>query len=374
MRCVHPIALLLAVVGASCSGVQRAHDWHEHLGAPEAAVPGSGPFDAMVPDGIWGVGDRVVHVIAVDDGERALRFIFELTTIALPGADRGGLEVVDPVHGRILTRTARVQMSRGTETVASGPARVRARLVGDDGTDCGGELDAELLAHWHADSLESFGVMSGVTELFGALLRLDCMHAALLRVLRPPSAWSVARRLGGIEVALVFAWQRELVVSERDTPFGRLPTMWQPFTITANGQPALDGRIEFTWKHAPLLLGAGVLRVEAWHPDDPTRRLTLHLDSAVRGTPPDAPDPDELCAGLRRGMPLAAVTRTLGAANAEPVECGRLADGTDVDLVVLREPRFDVHTVSVRGELLYAALHRSLLDTFLHRRGYVASR
>jgi hypothetical protein len=355
-------------VAAACAGVKRADDWHRHLPAPSAELHGAGPFDAMVPDGIWGVGDRVAYTIAVDDGDRTVRFRFELTAIALPQPDPDGFAVVHPVHDRILTRTA-LEQQPGGGYYAHDPARVRVRLVGDDGTDCGGELDAELLAHWYADSVERLAAC-GVHELFAVLLQLDCLHAALLRVMRAPSLWSVAQRLGRIEVALQWRGERGLV-QPAATPFGELPTLWAPFTILANGQPALDGRIQFTWKHPPLLLGAGVLQVEAWHPDDPTRRLAMRLDTAVRGTPPDAPDRDDLTEGLRRRMSLADAMRTLGGAAVQRSERGVLADGREVEVVQLLGPHQRMHAVVGPGGLLCASVLDDVVLEWLSRRGYV---
>ena len=66
------VAVVL-VAAVACSGVKRADDWHEHPAAAAADVYRAGPFDAMVADGIWGVGDHVAYAITVDDGaQRAL--------------------------------------------------------------------------------------------------------------------------------------------------------------------------------------------------------------------------------------------------------------------------------------------------------------
>ena len=66
----------------------------------------------------------------------------------------------------------------------------------------------------------------------------------------------------------------------RPTPMGELPSTWVPFALDANNEPALDCRALVTWKRWPLLLSAGVLRVEAHHPDDPKKRIPIRLIEA----------------------------------------------------------------------------------------------
>ena len=67
-----------------------------------------------------------------------------------------------------------------------------------------------------------------------------------------------------------------------------------------------------TWKRSPLLLTVGVLRIEAHHPGDPTKRLSARVIEAERGTPP-LTIPGDLGGGLRVGMPEAQVAISLAA-------------------------------------------------------------
>jgi hypothetical protein len=358
------------LTAAACSGVERAADWHRHTAPPPGAFDAPGPFDAMASDGIWGVGDRVAYTIDVDAAGTQQRFTFTLTTTQLPPSSPDGSFLAHPVHGRVLTRStygqwghptwnAETRRYEGARYHGWGRARLRAELSADDGTRHSGEFDSDTFAFWYADDVRHGG-LAGVHELFVALLGLDAMHATLLRVIRPPSAWSVVRNLGSVRLGLEWPETGPIPVEPQVTPFGELPTVWVPFTIVANGQPALDGRIQFTWKHPPLLLTAGVLQIEAWHPDDPTRRVVVELASAQRGTPADAPHPDELGHGLRCGMTHAEVLAVTNGRSSTVVASGALADGRHVELLEFDVPHMLLFGVMHEGRLLFA----NPVDTF----------
>ena len=367
------LVLAAAVASSACAGVERPADWHASLPAPPQHAAAAGPFDAMDAAAIWGVGDRVVYTIAVTGGGMDRGYEFTLTTVALPPARPDDHGFAHPVHGRVLTRSApRETWQHGPWRYYSGEgdATLRADLRGDDGSACGGDLAATRIAHWHADEL-TVALGAGVHELFAAIVGLDCMQAALLQVVRPPSAWSVLRTFGRVELALEWPAVDHVPVALEPTPFGPLPCAWRPFSILANGQPALDGRVQFTWKHSPLALGAGVLQVEAWHPDDAAKRVTLLLTSARRGTPPDAPPLDDLGFGLRRGMTLDEARAVLGGASLEPRERGRLADGRAVATFDLETERVWITAAVHADRLLFATVGEDLTADWLRRRGFV---
>ena len=364
-------ALLFAALGAACGSVERPADWASSLPQPQGAFAATGPVDALDPAAIWGVGDRVEYAIEVAIGAERRTFTFSLTTTQLP-APRDGIDVVHPVHDRILTRTATEQWQHGPFVVyhAYGPAKVRAELRGDDGTECSGEFEVESLAHLHVEDVRT-AWSTGVHGMFRALLSLDCMHATLMRLVRRPSAWSVLSRLGRIDVRLDWPDLDRMDVVEASTPFGKVPTAWRPLTILANGEPALDGRVQFTWKQSPLLPAAGVLQVEAWHPDDPAARITIRLASAKRGVPPDHPDPEDLRGGLRRGMTVDDACSLLGGKVEKTLAQGRLADGRRVDLLQLKVPRWWLVVVAHEGRLQYASGGDHMSRHWLKVRGFV---
>ncbi len=363
---------LVAAIGAACSGVERPLDWHAPSPPPPPAWSAAGPFDAMDPAAVWGVGDRVVYTIAVTGGGIDCGYEFTLTTLALPPARRDDPGCAHPVHGRVLTRSARESWQHEPRPyyAGGGNATLRAELRGDDGSACGGDVDTIALAHWYADEL-GMAFDDGVQPLFATLVGLDCMQEALLRVVRAPSAWSVVRGLGAITLALEWPRIDRFEIAAEPTPFGPLPTAWRPFTITANDQPALHGRMQITWKHSPLALGAGVLQLEAWHPDDASRRVTIRLASARRGVPPDSPPRDDLGFGLRRDMTLEQASAMLGGASVGLRERGHFADGSTVETFDLANERTWL-TVAVRGDrLLFAAVGEDLTRDWLRRQGFV---
>ncbi|HEX6810582.1 MAG TPA: hypothetical protein VF384_03060 [Planctomycetota bacterium] len=363
----------VAVLAAACAGVERPDDWHTRL-EPAAATgwAAPGPFSPMDDAAIWGVGDRVVYTIELDDRGARRTFTFTLTTTALPPPEADAFVLAHPVHGHVLTRSAVNGWQHGPVIAYEGfgDVTLHAELEGDDGSRCEGDLVVESLAHWWVEDLR-VGLWSHVHGLFAALLGLDCMHAALLRVIRLPTTWSVLASFGRIRVALTRKHLDDVPLVDQDTPLGRLPTAWLPMTITANGQPALDGRIQFTWKRSPLLSTSGVLQIEAWHPDDPARRVLVRLASATRGTPPDGPDPTDLGFGLRVGMTVDEACAVLRGEVEKVHARGRLADGRDVELIQLTAPAKWLFCVVHDGRLLYASLGNHMPKHFLKVRGFV---
>jgi hypothetical protein len=370
---VKPHVAIAALLGAGCASVERADDWHRRMPEPPGAFAAPGPFDAMAVDGIWGVGDQVVYAIDLDDAGTHHAFTFTLTATQLPPSRPDSRAVAHPVHGHVLTRSSLDQWQHVPIAYSgTGMGTLRAELRGADGTACGGEVRAELFAHWFVDDM-AVGIKAGVHPIFAALLGLDCMHATLLRVIRPPGALSVLANFGRISVGLGWPPIERLQYLDQDTPFGVLPTTWLPIAITANGQPALDGRIQFTWKRPPLLLTAGVLQVEAWHPDDATRRIRIRLASARRGTPPDAVAADDLGIGLHAGMTVAEVLAVNNGEREEVLERGRLADGREVELLQFHVPRKWLFGVVHQGKLVFASLGPHMSRDYLRRRGFVAA-
>jgi len=359
------------LLGVACTSVDRPADWYTRMPTPPGAFRAPGPFDAIVIDGTWGVGDQVVYAIDVEDAGVHHAFTFTLKTTKLPLARPDSAMMAHPVHGRVLTHSANDHWQyQPVAYWGEGKGELRAELRGDDGSACGGEFQADLLAHWFVDDM-AIGIHEGVHSLFAALLSLDCMHATLMRVIRTPGPLSVLAHFGRVEIGLEWQEVERLQYRGEETPLGVLPTTWLPITITANGQPALDGRVQFTWKRPPLLLSAGILQVEAWHPDDATRRVTVRLASARRGTPPDAPDPTDLCRGLCVGMTTSEVLALCGGGRKIMRTQGRLADGRRVALVEFDVPNQWLFGVLHEDRLLYASLGPDLAQDYLRRRGFV---
>lgn len=365
------LAASLALV--SCAGFERQADWYPTEPAPPAGWEGAGPMDPMDAAAIWGVGDSVAYAVDVTAPDLRRHYTFTLTIVGLPPPRSVDRCMADPVHGRVLTATARQNFQWGPVLALHhwGEAAIRARLVGDDGTDCERTFQHEATAHFHQESMD-VGCLVDTRELFRSLLGLDCMLEELLTVVRPPSAWSVLTRFGRIQVALDWPRAPHAAIVEEDTPLGRVPTLWLPVTLDANGQPALDGRVQFTWKRSPLMLSAGVLRIEAWRPDDPTRRVTVRLIGAVRGTPADVVPPDALGHGLRVGMTLAEANAVVQGKGQETLQRGRLADGSVVELVHVDAPWIWLFVVVADGRLLFASAGDHACLVFLQQRGFVA--
>jgi hypothetical protein len=365
------LAPLLAGIGAACAGVARPEDWYTKTPPPPGAFAATGPCDAMAIDGIWGVGDQVVYTVDVDDAGTHHGFTFTLTTTKLPPSDPDRMGFAHPMHGRVLTYTCEYDWQLNPVCYEGrGQATMRAELCSDDGTHCSGEFEAEAFAHRFVDDIRE-GINDGVQPLFAGLLGLDCLHATLLRVIRAPSAWSVVRNFGRITIGLDWHRIEHLEFVDEATPFGVLPTAWLPITISANGQAALDGRIQFTWKRPPLLLSAGVLQIEAWHPDDAKRRLTARLASARRGTPADIPDERDLGLGVKRGMTIAEVFVAWGVGGTKLHTRGKLADGRIVELLEFDMPATGLFGVLHEGTLIFASGGDELSRDFLQRRGFV---
>lgn len=364
-----PVAYLL--VGAACTNFEREPDWFRHGAGEPGAWEATGQLDAMEAAAIWGVGDCVSYAIDFDNAGEHRHFTFTLTTEKLPPPKTGGHHMPNPVHGGIVTTTARAGFQWGPIVLLAytGRATVRAELRGEDGTLCHGVFEQEAIDNmWQEDVRHA--CLCSVHEVFKALLRLDGMLTRLQEVIRPPSLLAIARHLGSIAVSL--DWPHGPVeATEQETLIGRLPCCWVPFAIDACGEPALDGRVQFTWKRSPLLPSAGVLQIEAWRPDDPTRRVTARLVGARRGTPADAPDPDELLLGLRTGMSVAEVCRVKGGTVKRTVP-GRLADGRRVELVEFDVRRAWLFGIADSSGLLFACAGDRPAQYWLKHRGFVA--
>ncbi|HLQ37151.1 MAG TPA: hypothetical protein VK348_05095 [Planctomycetota bacterium] len=360
---------------ASCSTFTRDPDWYRPAEAP-ASNWAAGELAVMDQEAIWGVGDEVCYEIVIDSGDQHRRLWFTLTNTAIEPPVRAESALPDPISGMVRTYSAHMHFESRDEqgqplsllVSYDGRARLHARLADERGRACEATFSAPTMAHLAQQDVGQ-ACYEGVGDIIGILCKIDCFLDELLLVARRPSLASILVRFGRVAVELRWP-QAAAETVEQDTPFGRLPTLWVPATFDANGEPALDGRVQFTWRRSPLLLACGVLQIELWRPDDPRQRVTIRLVGARRGVPPDDLH-GELCHGLRIGMSLAAVLAATGAQPASE-QCGRLADGRMVARRVLRTPggaRFDC--VFADDCLLYAFIG-PVVDYWLRLRGFVA--
>lgn len=123
------------------------------------------------------------------------------------------------------------------------------------------------------------GVM-GMYQLFGVLRENEALGPLLLRVVRRPSILSIVTNGG---VTLLLEARLEEAVQVDPTPFGAPRAMRYPVRILANGTLALEAAFFVVAPQPPNHLSAGVVAIDAWHPDEPERRFTMRLLGGRRG-------------------------------------------------------------------------------------------
>lgn len=117
------------------------------------------------------------------------------------------------------------------------------------------------------------GVM-GMYQLFGVLRENEALGPLLLQVVRRPSLLSIIANGG---VTLQLEARLEEAVQVDPTPFGAPRAMRYPVRILANGTLALEAAFFVVAPQPPNHLSAGVVAIDAWHPDEPERRFTMRL-------------------------------------------------------------------------------------------------
>jgi len=276
-----PLSCLVLV--AACGAAPRATDWQEAVStaAPQVWQRRDAFLPALDPERVAQLGDHVHYEVEQHTGGEPKTWTFDLELVGLP--PKGHFErTPDEVSGRVRSDRGRcVTTKRGEQVLSciySGLGEVRIAMHDDARDARSRDVATEVLLHFHASDLEgwpSFGMLA----LLNLVLKVDFAHERLMDVVRPPSIGSVVRRLGRVDLTARFpneGRQRLTVAS----PFGEVEAVWIPLVLDANGEPALDCRVLVTDKHWPLQLSAGVLCLEACHPDAPDRRVTVRLRDA----------------------------------------------------------------------------------------------
>ncbi len=367
----HSRAIVAAsVLAVACGSVERRDDWHALPDAPASAWSTARPAEPLDAAACWRVGDRVVYEIVVDAHGESERYEFALSIEALPEPRQSAVDP-HPIHGWVICDRAtwRYQWAPRQVLHHFGEATVRVEVSRPDGRREHSVFSQVTTANLHQAKVDDT-LLLGVNEVVASLLRAECVFDRLLDVIRKPSIGSVIRRLGRVEVAVQWPPREERTVFQQDTPLGQVPAVWQAVAIDANGEPALDGRVLFTFKRAPLLLAAGVLSIEAWHPDAPQRRVTARLIEARRGAETEPIDHRRLGRGLRIGMPLEEACALLGGTVDQTVARGRLADGRPVELLEIDVPGVWMFAVVHDTRLLYACAGDESALCYLRHRGF----
>ena len=286
MTRIRPVLGLLAALSVSCAAVgdpSPAFDAavsSSALQIPSALDIG---FDALDEDGVARVGDVVVaHLVAeTGDGvvERFIRFQLagrrdDLPSDAVDAEFTAGWTAPDNGMGGADAWWASVR--QGVKSLAlETDGVIDVDVFDPDGVlvasrSVGGRV---LMALATTGSIERAAYAIGARELFRLVLTVPELDALLMAVAKRPPLWSM---IGGLRLTLV--WSDELARSLENARFEH------DSRIEANGRVALVGRVVRGVSAAPLMLVAGVVGIEARHPDRPDRRAAVTVVGARRGT------------------------------------------------------------------------------------------
>jgi hypothetical protein len=120
--------------------------------------------------------------------------------------------------------------------------------------------------------------------VFNSLFRLANLELKpiLDAVVAPPPILKVLLHGGHIHLSIVSGF---VGATEPVQGFSGVsdPVYSFPFEVFAYESPALRGRILVTDSRPPLLPAAGIVAIEAVHPDDPASTVSVRLLSATRG-------------------------------------------------------------------------------------------
>lgn len=279
------LVLLLGVLLMGCAGSPREPSWF--AGQDPRVIAGGHGVAALDTERVAQVGDFVRYEVEVHSGDAFVhRWSLDLELLVLPDARRFPKKArsFDPVSGRLRTKRGSWAHTKLGELLDQevvtyrGDGVVRVRLTDQEGGVAESEVSAGVFMHvWQRESTHLTPL--GVDDLLRAMLRVDFTRSRLLEVIRTPSLLSLAKNLGQVSVMLGFPGELPAAVMQ-DTAVGRVPVVWVPMSLDANGEPALDCKMLMTWKQWPLLLSAGVIQLEAHHPDDPLKRVSVRLVEA----------------------------------------------------------------------------------------------
>lgn len=270
--------LVLLVSLASCAGPRveiPTQAWNtetsEDFRVPQSIAMG---FDALLP-GIPALdGDRTLVATRLYS-PGAERLLFVRVTRLGPPRKRGGSTSMEMHTGDLDFRIA----------FGLAKSRMLVEIFDQDGQLIASrEREALALNTIEQDVLVAStpGLLSPLLELISDTPELESF---MKEVIALPSLLSLVRH-GGLRTIVTLDFSTEFRTRSMHGP---LEVYGDRLTIEANGTLALDARAFHTWRQSPLLLTAGIIRVEGHHPTDPERRVVLEVVGAERGGDPRSP-------------------------------------------------------------------------------------
>jgi hypothetical protein len=250
----------------------------------------------------WRPGDTVVHGITLKSPKGIRRWLVRISVHSYPAdlalADEPSVSITplspveeDPAHDPVLVLLAVETFDESGQSLHGARVPVPADvfehgfypgcLVAMMGWEPRVEGKRMVLPHPSgADAKAVERSLAVFTSLF-RLANLE-LKPILDAVVAPPPIVKVLLRGGYIHLTIVsgFIGATEPVTGFTGVPD---PVYSFPFEVQAYGSPALRGRIFVTDSRPPLLPAAGVVAIEAAHPDDPESTVSVRLLSATRG-------------------------------------------------------------------------------------------
>jgi hypothetical protein len=295
-----PACCLLA---ASCASTPRSPD--SLPGGSDVLSPrlaGMEPgFDEPEGKASWRPGDAVVYGVTLRSPRESREWLLKIEVHSHPGA----AELADePLIEQIPTR--RTPLDSAVPEPA--PVLLRVEIFDAKGVSehvrhvlvPAADLEHGLYPGCRAGrsrpragiTQDGKGFLRGYTaeevrslETLSVFLRLGspALRPILDAVVARPSIAQVLRHGGVVHLAIGgdFSASKE---SGRELALGVDPVDSFPFEIMTYGvHPALAGNLFVTESRPPFLPGAGIVGIDAWHPDDEAARVSVRLLSARRG-------------------------------------------------------------------------------------------
>lgn len=286
MRRVLQAALVVLVSLGACTYVDPDPGWAERktqvppigsFAPPTAEIDG---IDPPAPADRVEKGDRILYGVAFEKGETRRSWLVHV-------------EVEDP----------RFEPRRTRDGTTRYLLRMSVRVCDDTGAELGRDLITVsrhdlvfgLFRACRGDEPEDATGDAPLAWRIPADVRGDLALRNMLRVVREsavlydilwtvldkPSIFSVIGNLGvRVSVHEDFAKARELAPL---TIAGQTFAGYElPVELRLNGLPALRSRVLVTEPNSPLNLSAGILRLDAFQPSDPTARVSIRVLAARR--------------------------------------------------------------------------------------------
>jgi hypothetical protein len=262
------------------------------------AFAGAAGFDVPASGGPWRPGDRALYAVHLhdDDGSASWQLLFrvsdeehEIEPTTSMQMTLGELQITEtsPLQPVLASVRAEGAVSDNTSTALAPRLFLQRGFIGL----CRGlpewqaleDSGREVTADERAAALREFGRAYGaLSSLLRLVESVDCLRDLLWRVMEKPSALSLVRSLGRVELTLQLAdgVVEELGPDALPPALRGRPVFRLPLVIELNGKPALECHLTVTTPDPPLELVAGVVRIDAWRPSEPNRRMVLELEGA----------------------------------------------------------------------------------------------